>query len=172
MEDDALITGKSDLDAQQINYLVRLNSELAALEKRLRVQATELVESLNERLEKGLIDDFNIRCELSCFIKSSDPAYDEDDEDDDGCLCEFDVPIFGENNTVLFIGLDEDWRQNRENVSGVPLLKTVKYCFLFHALLEYAELDFANLFRIGFVWADIKIDYQVFFDMSDSDKPE
>lgn len=159
----------ADLDVRQINYLRHLNKELQAFEKRLLTQATELGVSLTERLEKGLIDESNFGCELTCYIKPTDPAY---DEDADNVLCEFYVPVFTKNRAENLIGLDENWNLTHMNLPEVSFFETEKHCWLFHALLEHTELGLANILRIGSVWVDIAIDYQLYFDISDPDTPE
>ena len=98
--------------------------------------------------------DFNLECLITFYLREDDPEY---EEDDDNVLMEI-VEMHREKKTRR-----RDWgfgATHTNHAESVRDFSGERHCYLYRHLYDHCGLDWRDLFRIGSLWVDIKIDEQ------------
>ena len=153
------------LTQSEIDRLLTLNQRLAKLERYLLDEAARLEPPLQKRVADpdDALNDYEIEAKLHYTLRTSDPAF---DEDDDNFMTERDYNLKNlRDDTILCDGFD--WRE-----PGLMLeLNQAPHCRLFHELYDhgYGKLSLRDCLRVGSIWVIITVEHQADLDI-DQDK--
>jgi len=153
-----------ELNQSQRQALEKLNQILAKLEKGIKKEALLLVAECDRKVndEHEWLEDYEAEVEISFWLKDSDPAF---DEDQDNIL------------VVLREELKHCWDGDLENYLGGKTnhsefqhwedhpMKDEFHCWLYHCLYDHTELGWLDILRIGSIWVDIKPRLQHFIEL-------
>lgn len=96
--------------------------------------------------------EFNLDFFITFYLREDDPEY---EEDDDNILMEFRQHFYRESHKEWGFGaIHVDHAEPGQDFTGE------QHCYLYHQLYDHCGLDWRDLFRIGNLWVDIKIDEQ------------
>jgi len=153
-------TEYSSLNESERAWLRTLNETLRQLEYKFY----PIMDAKHKELQARVADpsdwllEFNLNCLITFYLREDDPEY---EEDDDNILMEIDE---------MYIELkssdrdpERDWGFGATNVHHGDqdiFLSDGPHCSLYHGLYDHLGLDWHDLFRIGNLWVDIKIDEQ------------
>jgi hypothetical protein len=153
-----------DLSEEQRQFLVMLNSKLTDIEKGIKREGQALIDQLEKRVNDthDWMEDYEIKCYITFYLKEDDPNY---DEDNDNILVELSC------NVVPTKLEKEEWGiadgNDHNTLHGLVKCSMVDeyHCYLYHSLYDHTDLGWINMLRIGLIWVDIKVRYQKFYDV-------
>lgn len=155
--------GVDDLSRRDRQFLLALNGRLAEIEDQIKAEAIDTAGALEARVEvsSDWIQDYEIECTISFWLREDDPAY---KEDDDNILIELREYLKGIDDDRLGIA---DRRNHNEyrHWKNHPM-RDERHCWLYYSLYAHTDLGWANLLRIGVIWVDLDVTYQRSVDMS------
>jgi hypothetical protein len=148
-----------DMTREERLCLLYLNKRLFELEKQLKKEALEIIETMKKRVsdENDWISDFEIECTVDFYLREDDPAY-SDEEDNflaefkEGlCVLKFSHKslLASEENWNDMSILDMDHPDQREH-----------HCWFYHQLYDHTDLTWEDMIRIGDVWVNIDLTLQ------------
>lgn len=158
-----IIMSQFEFNDSVFQKLERLNEMLLHEEKRIFVQYRVIEANAKLLVEKGLIDDYEIEIEMSCW---NDFYYQSIDPEMEGNPF-FEVwdsfMMFQENETYEFKDFTE-----RSLTGDTPITK-FDHCYSFHFLYyHHYDLTWFDINNIDEIWMDIKVDYQFFSKVDNS----
>lgn len=102
--------------------------------------------------------DFNLDCLITFYLREDDPEYEENDDnilmEIDEMYCEQNAPDRDPEQNWGFGATHVDHAEPGQDFAGEC------HCYLYHQLYDLCCMDWRNLFRIGSLWVDIKIEEQ------------
>jgi len=149
-------TRYSSLNESEKAWLRGLNETLRRLEDKFYPIISTKLKDFHERIAdpSDWMTDFNLVFFITYYLRKDDPEY---EEDDDNILMEFSHSFFHIDKN------DKDWGFGATHVDqaeqGQEFIGEC-HCYLYHQLYDHCDLDWRDLFRIGSLWVDIKIDEQ------------
>jgi len=156
-----------DLDALQRQALMRLNEILAKTEKNIKKEALSLMVDYQRKVddEAEWIADYEADVDISFWLKESDPAF---DEDQDNILVVLNEPLkhCHEGDIEYYLG----GNVNHNEFQHWPdhPMKDEFHCWLYHCLYDHTELGWIDILRIGSIWVEIKCDLQNFIELDET----
>jgi hypothetical protein len=150
-------TDYDSFNADEKAWLCSLNEQLRQLEDKFSSIMDIKLQELQARVAdpSDWMMDFNLDFVITYYLREDDPEY---EEDDDNILMEFDELFSIRKNR-----LDLDWGFGATNVNhAVPgrYFTGEQHCYLYHQLYDHCYLDWRDLFRVGGLYVDIKIEEQ------------
>lgn len=151
-----------NLTHEQRQYLMKINSTLAELEKHIRKEVYEKIDQLKKRVEDPYdwINDYEIDIYIMFHLREDDPAY--SDEDDNVVVQMWESPPSEKMYERWWIG---DGVNHNEFQHWDHLMKDEYHCWLYHSLYDHTDLDWYNILRIGDIWVNIDVTYQKILDL-------
>lgn len=121
-----------------------------------------ILEAKHQELQSRVADssdwllEFNLEYVITFYLREDDPEYEEDESN---VLTAIEEIVFEHN-----FRSDFDWGFGAIHVNHVePSLRfppEESHCYLYHQLTDHCHLDMRDLFRIGDMYFEIKIDEQ------------
>lgn len=150
-----LISARTEYDSLskgEKKWLQGLNESLREFENKYSVIMDTKYIELQARVSdtSNWLMEFNLEYVITFYLRDDDPEY---DEEDDNILMEID-------NLYL---PDRDWGLGSTHVDHAEpreCFPCESHCFLYHELYGHCNLDWRDLFRIGAVYMEIKIEEQ------------
>ncbi|MFA6921419.1 MAG: hypothetical protein WC216_06210 [Gallionella sp.] len=148
-------TDYSSLTESEKAWLQALNESLRQIESKYSVIMNAKCNELEARVtdSSDWLMDFNLICVITLYLREDDPDY---KEDDDNILMEmWEIPNSRDR--------EQDWGFGATKVHHAEPsahFPGEHHCYLYHQLYDHCYLDWSDLFRIGSIWVDIKIDEQ------------
>ena len=136
--------------------MLALNEFLRDIENNYSVVLTSKLNELNARVAdpSDWLTEFNLEYAVSFYLRDDDSEY---EEDDDNILMKIEE-IYSDSKKGAedwgFGATHVDHAEPREYFSGEH------HCYLYHQLYDHCHLDWHDLFRIGSIYIDIKIEEQ------------
>jgi len=142
---------------------MKLNQILAATVKSIIKEALSLIADYDRKINDNdeWIEDYEAEVEISFWLKETDPAFDEDQENILVVLREelkhsqeeFEYYLGGDVNHNEF----QNWKDHP--------MKNEHHCWLYHCLYDHTELGWIDILRTGSIWVEIKCDLQNFIEI-------
>ena len=143
---------------ENIAKLKKLSDQLGVIENEANAEVQKIKGVLKDRLreQKDFLTDYEIEIQVGFYLREDDPESREDDDNLLATLSCFD-----------YIGFEEE-DENYDYKDGDRWHLPFRHSVLFHVLCEHIKpkkLHWSDIFRIGTVWVDIKVNYQKKYDM-------
>ena len=154
-------TRLEDFTAAQRDKLEQLNKTLMQLEQNLKVEATKLTTTYNQKVKdkQEWINDYEAEINIGFWLKETDPAF---DEDRDNILVELREPIFED---MKMHGIADGVNHNEFYHWKDHPMKGEFHCWLYHCLYDHTGLGWADMLRVGMIWTDIECRLQHFIHL-------
>lgn len=146
------------LTASEKAWLQALNESLRQIESQYSVLMNAKYKELKARVtdSSDWLMDFNLSCVITLYLREDDPEY---KEDDDNILMEIEEYFLHPWRPVP----DRDWgfgATQVDHAQSPEYFPGEHHCYLYHQLYDHCNLDWSDLFRIGSMYVEIKIDEQ------------
>ena len=146
----------TEMTREQRLFLVNLNNRLSEIEKQLKKEALEIIDTLDKRIHDQLdwINYYEIEAIVEFFLKRDDPQF---SEYYDNTLAEFNERLsFLKYADASNLASEENW-----NNLSLPDIdhpdQQEHHCLFYNKLYDHARLSWDNMLRIGDIWVDINI---------------
>lgn len=148
----------SSLNASEKAWLQALNESLRQIESKYSVIIDARFKELQARVtdSSDWLMDFNLECVITLYLREDDPEY---NEDDNNILMTIEEEYRNSHSHVR----DRDWGFGATQVDHAESPGSYPgehHCYLYHQLYSHCNLDWRDLFRIGDMYVEIKIDEQ------------
>lgn len=148
----------SSLNASEKAWLQALNESLRQIESKYSVIMNAKCNELRARVtdSSDWLMEFNLSFVITLCLREDDPDY---KEDDDNIMIEIDeiyrIPKSRDREQDWGFGATQvDHAQSPESYPSEH------HCWLYYQLYDHCNLDWSDLFRIGDIYVEIKIDEQ------------
>lgn len=144
------------LNESEKAWLRAFNESLRQLEDKFY----PIMDAKHKKLQARVADpadwlmEFNLDCLITFYLREDDPEY---EEDDDNILMEI-VEMHLEKSP-----LRQDWGFGATHMGHAESVQNFSgecHCYLYHQLYDHCGMDWRDLFRIGDLYVEIKIDEQ------------
>ena len=155
---------ENQLNADEVERLLRLNRHLAKMEIFLNTLATTLTPALADQVAdpSDPMDDFEIDAEMHYTLREDDPEWSEDSDNFLTSREEFLKPI------LCRYSMGDDHRQFMPNLEAI---NTEPHCWSFHDLWDHEYglakpcVPLRDCLRLGKVWVDVLIRQQYWLNL-------
>ena len=162
---DRNLLHRKDISKKQKEHLFKLNCTLKDLEKEIRNEAFRLNDYAYNRIidSNDWVEDYEIKCGITFLLSENDPYFDEGSDNILAILWEAPAKPTPENFNHL-----KNWRIGDGGNHNEALfwfndpLKNESHCWLYHCLYDHCDIGWINILRIGKIWIDISVEYQMF----------
>lgn len=149
-------TSFAELNAEERSWLRGLNIQLTQIEDQYFtiLKAKEIDLKARVLNPDDWMQDFNLCFDIVFYLRKDDIEYDE--WDDNILMKIFEHSFYSEAS-------ESDWGFGATNINHCEFLDIYEgehHCYLFHQLCDHVGLDWQDLFRIGEISVEIKIDEQ------------
>lgn len=149
-------TEYSSLNESEKAWLRKFNESLRQIEGKYYPILDAKLQELEARVadSSDWLVEFNLDFFITFYLREDDPEY---EEDDDNILMEIEEGFFRKeqhDRSWGFGATNIDHAEPRQEFSGE------QHCYLYHQLYGHRCLDWRDLFRIGSLYVDIKIEEQ------------
>jgi len=149
-------TDYDSLSEAEKAWLRLLNDQLREIEEKyLPIMVGKLKElEARESDPSDWMEDFNLSFLITIYLRKDDPEY---EENDDNILMEY------KNKFFRYSTLDLEWGFGATCVNyavSCEYFAGEHHCYLYYQLYHHCCLDWRDLFRIGSLYVDIKIEEQ------------
>jgi len=146
----------TEMSREQRLFLVNLNNRLSEIEKHLKKEALEIIDTLNNRVDDDTdwIHDFDLECTLEFYLREDDPDY---SRVKDHILAKFTIGISLMINSDRYLpGSDKNW--NSRSVTDMDNQAQLEHhCCLYRQLYDRTQIHWKDMLRIGSAWVHINI---------------
>jgi len=146
----------TEMDREQRLFLVDLNNKLFEIEKQLKKEALEIIDTLDKRIHDQLdwINYYEIEAMVEFFLKRDDPQF---SEYEDNTLAEFSERLsFLKCANESALASEENW-----NNLSLPNLdhpdQQEHHCLFYNKLYDHVKIKWKDMLRIGDIWVNINI---------------
>lgn len=140
------------LTTKEINKLKKINLLLKKQEERIKIHSDKLRKSLNNQINKKLIDDFEFQTSYSLFTNDIGCNKKYKVEEGEPFYQDFTYSLFRENMDSSFY--KNDWNENLN-----PQLH-FNMCYTMHCLMYHSNIAVKDILLISDVWIELKVGYQ------------
>ena len=143
-----------ELSNEQRIFLTNLNAKLSKVEAEIKAEVVKLMAFANAKVADtaDYIDDYEIDCCITFILDQNDPTY---SDEDDNIL----VTLHHGSKSSKYVW-SEDGINHNEFAGWNHVMSHEQHCWLYHCLYDHTDLGWSNMLRIGFIWLDIKVDFQ------------
>lgn len=146
-----------DLSTSQLKVLVKLNSELVAIERLIESEMTKLISVGKERVDDpdDWVQDFEVDSDINFILSKNDSAF---NGYEDNIL----VQLTAYRNKLISPSeiFSNKVNHNEYQYWDGHVMQDENHCWLYHCLYDHTDLGWSNILRIGYIDIDIKIVYQ------------
>ena len=145
-------TNYDSLNQTEKIWLMKFNEFLRQLEEKYSSILKAKFSELQARIEdqSDWLMDFNLEFAITFYLREDDPEY---DEGEDNILMQIE-------NTYLHSDHDFGFGITHINYGPNECFSGEHHCYTYHELYDHYGLDWHDLFRIGDLYFEIKIDEQ------------
>jgi hypothetical protein len=142
---------------QLIQAASELNERLRQIERGLVREARIIGEALSSRVldNQDWLSDYEVELRIEYYLRESDPAY---REDDDNILATYrDSLKFPRRENYRPLADGRDWNEFQDWSRARHSFWHQHHCWLFHCLYDHELLSWEDIARIGIIWTDLKV---------------
>ena len=142
---------------ENIEKIIHINDLLKKEEERILPFAQKLYASLEQSLEQKEIYDYNFNSNLQVYSLVDACNKRHNCEEGDYIYAES-FSLFGKHNLdANDIFYTDNWNLY---LKGDHPLANIPFCYSMHCICFHSGLSWQDILDIGFVWIDLKVDYQ------------
>ena len=151
-----------DLSPDQLKSLSNLNKYLSEIELNIKREVKTLTKIAYLRVlnPNDWVEDYMVKAKIYFILNDSDPAYEE--EGYDNILAELTESFYLNSKFEFGVGDIENHNEFQYN-NNHPLCNEY-HCWIYHCLYDHTDLGWVNILRIGKIWLDFNIQYNISSD--------
>lgn len=151
-----------DLSPDQLILLSNLNKYLSEIELNIKREVKSLtkIACLRALESDDWVEDYMVKAKIYFILNESDPSYEE--EGYDNILAEL-TETFDINSKFEFGVGDVENHNEFQHKKHHPLSREHHY-WIYHCLYDHTELGWVNILRIGKIWLEFNVQYNILND--------
>ncbi|WP_019935812.1 hypothetical protein [Oceanimonas smirnovii] len=151
---------------EQKKFLFKLNTQLSDIEKEIGSEVARLRKDCQKKLNNpnDWVNDYELECVVTFVLSNEDQYFSDEDDNIIVELCASGKHM-GKHKREIW-NIADNVNHNKFQLYDHPL-KHEHHCWLYYCLYDRTELGWANIFRIGSIWIDVKVEYQTILKVTD-----